>query len=546
MSVITGETGAGKSLIVGAISLLLGERGRSEYVRSGADHAIIEGEFRGDFAGLREIFVAEDIDLEGDTLTLTRELFADGRNRCLINDQRVNLAAFKKIGERICDLHGQHQHQWLLDPDRHLWFLDRFAGCSELHSAYLEQLDRYRKFKESISKLEVAIAASREKQELHQYQLKEIDSVCPVAGEEESLEAERRQLENVARITEHLQNSLAYLENEGGAIALTSETLKQLSTIAVPFPVVTSYISELETVKIGLIELARSFEGHLSSLAEDPQRLEQIGERLAQLYQLKRKYGGSLEAALSHRETLAASLANVDTLELDLADLRKQLAPCTDDLVARAERLQQARANGGKKLASAMRKELGSLGLVKAQFVVDFREHHTGEAIDHNGNVYHLNDCGPQVGQFLFNANVGEELKALDKVASGGEISRVMLALKSLIAGNDRVDLLVFDEIDQGIGGETALLVGRKLKELSKSRQLIVITHLQQIASFSDHHFKAIKSEKGRRTESALLPLNQQERVVELGRMISGGKFGEEERRQVEKLLKEAAQKSFD
>jgi DNA repair protein RecN (Recombination protein N) len=543
MNVITGETGAGKSLVVGAISMLLGERGRSEYVRSGADHAVLEGEFRGDFTRFADILTPEEISIDGAKLLLTRELYADGRSRCLINDQRVNLNAFKKIGERICDLHGQHQHQWLLDPERHLWFLDRYANCIELQAAYLDQLNQYRKLGERISALQKGIAFAREKQDLHRYQVNEINAISPVVGEEERLEIERRQLENIARIKEALQNAAACIEGEGGAIASTSETLKQFSAIREAFPKVEPALVELESIKISFVEMARSCEEYLNVLAEDPERLEQIGERLAQLYQVKRKYGGSIESVLAYRDTVAIDLARSDTQELDLADLRKQLEPCKAELVKSAKRLQMAREAGAKKIASAMRKELGSLGLAKAQFVVDFQDHAAGEVIESEDGVCRLNDSGLMGGRFLFNANVGEELKPLDKIASGGEISRVMLALKSLIAGNDRVDLLVFDEIDSGIGGETALLVGRKLKELSKKQQLIVITHLQQIASFSDQHFKAVKTEKGKRTESELIPLNQNDRIVELGRMISGGKFGEEERRQVEKLLKEAARK---
>ena len=543
LSVITGETGAGKSLIVGAISLLVGERGKTEYVRSGASHAFIEGEFHGDLTELWECLSEEEIEADGSVLTLTRELYADGHSRCLINDQRVNLSTLKKIGEQICDLHGQHQHQWLLDPDRHLWFLDRFGQCNVALGAYTQQLQRFRDLKTRIAWHEKQIAEAKEKQELHQFQLNEINSITPVAGEEETLEAERRQLENVARIREAIQNAIRRLQDDGAAISLTTEALRQLHSIAAPFPPASGLVTELESARIGLSETGRGLEEHLSRLAENPLRLEEIGERLAQIYKLKRKYGGSIEAVLFYRDTITSEVRDIDTAELDLVGFIKQMTLIQKELVDSAQHLQVDREAAAKRLATAMRKELGKLGLPKAQFDVEFGENQAGDLVEHEGRRYHLGESGMMTGQFLFNANVGEELKPLHKVASGGEISRLMLALKSLNAGNDRVDLLVFDEIDVGIGGETALLVGRKLRELSGKQQLIVITHLQQIASFSDHHYKAIKKEKAKRTETEIVPLDQEERVVELGRMISGGTFGEEERRQVEKLLREAGRK---
>jgi DNA repair protein RecN (Recombination protein N) len=543
LSVITGETGAGKSLIVGAISLLVGERGKAEYVRAGASHAFIEGEFLGDFCELAECVADEEIEIDGSRLTLTRELYADGRSRCLINDQRVNLTTLKKLGEQICDLHGQHQHQWLLDADRHLWFLDQFGRCESVHEEYLESLQRNRDLRQKISLLEKQIAETKAKQDLHQFQLNEINSIAPVIGEEEVLEAERKQLENVARIRDGLEAAISRLQDDGAAVALTHEALRQLHSIESAFPAAGTFAKEIESARIGLMESVRGLEEHLARLAENPQRLEEIGERLADVYKLKRKYGGSIEAILAYRDSISSEIKGLDTAELDLADLRKQLVSSQSELAKNAERLQSDREQAAKKLSVAMRKELAKLGLPKAQFDVQFSENAVGEVVESGARRYVCSDVGPMTGQFLFNANIGEELKPLHKVASGGEISRVMLALKSLNAGHDRVDLLVFDEIDAGIGGETALLVGRKLRELADKQQLIVITHLQQIASFSDHHFKAVKKEKAKRTEAEILPLGPEERVKELGRMISGGAFGEEERRQVEKLLREAGRK---
>ncbi len=363
LSVITGETGTGKSLIVGAISLLVGERGRAEYVRAGADHATIEGEFKGDITLLGEALKEEEISLDGDQVVLTRELYTDGRNRCLINDQRVNLSALKKIGDLICDLHGQHQHQWLLDADRHLWFLDRFGQCGHALGLYLESFREYRNVKSRIAALEKQINEAREKQELHQFQINEINSIAPVISEEETLETERRQLENISRIRDGLQNALSCLEDDGAAVSLTSDALKQLHTIAANFPPAGDAVTELESARISLSETARTLEVHLNHLAENPARLEEIGERLAQIYQLKRKYGGSIEAVLMYRDSLSADVKNIDTAALDLRDLNKRIDELRVELIGRALNLQNERESAARKLSAAMRKELVKLGL---------------------------------------------------------------------------------------------------------------------------------------------------------------------------------------
>ena len=544
LTIITGETGAGKSLIVGAINLLMGERASSDYIRSGAEVTAIEGEFRGKVTELNRELAEDDIILAGDSFTITREIHADGKSRSLINDQRVNLTTLKKIGDRICDLHGQHQHQWLLDVDRHLWFLDRFGRTGDTFADYSAALATYRSANSRVDSLKRQIADNREKQELHRFQLNEIDSVALKDGEEDALESERRQLENVARIRTALETAVALIEGESGAAQLSTEILKNLRSISESYPAVADFHKEIESVKISFTEIGRSISQALATLSEDPARLEQIGERLADIYKLKRKYGGSVAAVLEFAERLRAALGSNDTLELELAELTRKIVPLRESLIASAQKLQQERAAAAKKLAKSMKKELSELGLPKADFEVAFTVPTSGEQLNSGSEQLVLADHGPASGEFFFNANAGEDAKPLAQIASGGEISRVMLALKSLIAGNDRVGLLVFDEIDSGIGGETALLVGRKLRQLAAKQQLIVITHLQQIASFADHHLKAIKREVAKRTESELIPLTREEQVVELGRMISGGDFGEVERKAAEKLL--ALAKSFE
>jgi DNA repair protein RecN (Recombination protein N) len=540
LSVITGETGAGKSLLVGAIDLLLGERGRSDVVRSGKARAVIEGEFEGDFSRLNEILSTEDVSISGNLLTITREISADGRSRCLINDQRVSVGMIKQVGESICDLHGQHQHQWLLDTSKHLWFLDRFAGKSGLAARYEREFSGYRDLVERVETVTKEIAANRQLRELQTFQLAEIDDAAVSAVEEEELERERRELENVNRIKERLFDSGNRIEDEGGALESTAAVLKNLTSLTSDFPAAKSIIAELESARISLAEIARQLAEHLSRLAEDPARLEQIGGRLALIYDLKRKYGGTVESVLAYRDQTAAALEKSDSLESELKDLQQEAINTAVELIGTATDLQAARSAAAKKLSAQLQDQLKQLGMPQSQFSVEFYDPPGGIMIQGDSGPVTLFEIGPKAGRFLFSANPGEEPRPLARIASGGEISRVMLALKSLITGNDQVDLLVFDEIDVGIGGKTALLVGKQLKELAGGQQVITITHLQQLAAFADHHYRVVKRRTDGRTESTLEMLGEKDRVAELGRMISGGSFGQEERRQAEKLLAQA------
>lgn len=540
LSVITGETGAGKSLLVGAIDLLLGERGRSDVVRSGKERAVIEGEFEGDFSRLKGVLSAEDVTISGNLLTITREISADGRSRCLINDQRVSVGMIKQVGQSICDLHGQHQHQWLLDTGKHLWFLDRFAGCSDLTARYEREFTGYRELVERVEDVTKEIAANRQLRELHSFQLEEIDKAALSVSEEEELECERRELENVNRIKERLFESQNGIEDEGGALESTAAVLRNLTSLSSDFPAAKAMITELESARISLAEIAQLLAEHLSRLVEDPARLEQIGERLANIYDLKRKYGGSVEAVSAYREQIAQALEKSDNLDGELKDLESKVKNSATALIKTAVELQQARAAAAEKLSGKMQAQLKQLGMPRSQFRVEFYDSPGGTVVKGDSGPVTLSEVGPMAGRFLFSANPGEEPRPLARIASGGEISRVMLALKSLISGNDQVDLLVFDEIDGGIGGKTALLVGKQLKELAGSQQVITITHLQQLAAFADHHYRVVKRRADGRTESMLEVLGEKERVAELGRMISGGSLGQEERQQAEKLLAQA------
>lgn len=537
LTVVTGETGAGKSLLLGAFTLLIGERASSDLVRSGRKRALIEAHFGGDLSPLQSLLESQDIDFEPQQLVLTREIGADGKSRCLVNDQRVNLSMLRDLGQRLCDLHGQHQHQWLLDPNRHLWFLDRFGGCDPAAGKYRDLFENYSKTQSRIAKLEQEIAAARERHELYSYQLAEIEAAGLKPDEEEVLEAEQRQLENVARIKQALFDSCERLETESGALTGLSEIERELRGVATSFKPAEQLRAELESARITLTELNRSLAEEASRLEENPARLEEVTDRLNLIHDLKRKYGGTLRSLEEHHQQIKSALAAGEQASTEVEELQEKRSADATALVAAAGQLQHKREQAAKKLTKQMVKLLGELGMPDSGFEVEFRDCDGGLSVVTEKTEMQLTEAGPEQVQFLFSANPGEPVKPLAKIASGGEISRVMLALKSLIAGGDQVDLLLFDEIDSGIGGATANLVGKHLKQLARDHQVIAITHLQQIAAYADHHYRAAKQQEAGRSESFLEKLDQEQRLVELGRMISGGRFGEEEKRQAEKLL---------
>ncbi len=543
LTVVTGETGAGKSLLLGAFTLLLGDRASSEYIRSGSRRATIEAQFSGDLSRLRQVFADEDLEFDPAQLILTREINVDGRSRCLVNDQRANLSVMRQLGRELCDLHGQHQHQWLLEPARHLWFLDQFAGCDDMRQHYARQFAHYRRTRLRVGELEQQLAAEQERRELYSFQLAELDEANVGNAEEEQLELESRELENVNRIKQALHNSAERLDSEVGLLNALAEIKQDLESVAGLSRPVSPLLGELETARVTLAELNRSLSEQASRLEENPRRLEELAERLSDIYNLKRKYGGTVESLHQYHEEISSFLEAGDSTTGELEQLRIDLQGQAENLLKIAGDLQSAREKGGRKLRKQIGKVLLELGMPEAGFEVEFSEPEGGELIAAGGEERRLAEQGLRQAQFIFSANPGEPAKPLARIASGGEISRVMLALKSLIAGRDQVDVLLFDEIDTGIGGATATLVGKKLQQLAADHQVIVVTHLQQIAACANHHFRAAKEQAQGRSQSILKKLDHEERLVELGRMISGGGFGEEEKRQAEKLLSASREK---
>ncbi len=539
LNIITGETGAGKSILIDALSLLLGERASADVVRKGAEKAIVEGKF--DAAGMPKIqSLLKDNDIEpSEEMIVRREISAKGQSRCFINDSPVPLALLKEAGDVLVDLHGQHDHQALLRPETHIDFLDDFGGDERLLSDYRQS---YKKLSDLFSRkhdLREQEHRLKEKKDLYEFQMKEIDSVNPQLGEEETLESELKLLENAEKLFE-LTSQLSQLLYEGEPSVHDNLVLawKQIETLREIDSVFANASGEAKSAEIIVEELSKFIHSYNAKIEFNPEKLEQIRERLGQLSLLKKKYGGTLESLLEHRLKIGNEFSLAENFEKELAAIESAISEERKVCSALAQQLTDKRRGTAKKIEKSIIASLADLGITNAKFSASISNVPLSAGAN-NGNaaadtfVKIGKDCfeatvkGIDVVEFFISTNVGEDVKPLAKVASGGEISRVMLALKSALAASDKVPLLIFDEIDVGVSGRLGQAVGLSLKKLAALHQVIAITHLPQIAGLADTHFAVEKIEDGKRTTTRLRRLDVEERVHEVAKLMSGEKVTE-------------------
>jgi DNA repair protein RecN (Recombination protein N) len=531
LNIITGETGAGKSIIIDALSLVLGERADTEVVRRGAEKSIVEAMFG--VTGnkkLKALFEENELDWR-EELILRREVSVKGQSRCFVNDSPTTLALLKEIGNLLVDLHGQHEHQSLLRTETHVDLLDEFGGLNGLQDEFSEAYQRASRTRDELESLRAREQQLREKRELYEFQIKEIDTIGPQAGEEATLGQELKMLENAEILFETTSRLYGALYEGDAAVheqlVLTRNALENLAAIDPSFEEAKKECASAVAV-VG--ELAKFVRQYNSRIEFNPERLERIRERLGQLTLLKKKYGGSIEAVLAHRERISNEVALVDNFESKIKQLEQQLEQERIAASNIAQRLSVKRQEVAKKIDKSIVDVLKELGIPNSQFQTNIL--HRESSVDNNGfakvgkKLYETTPKGIDFVEFYISTNAGEEPKPLSKVASGGEISRIMLALKTILAKSDRLPLLIFDEIDVGVSGRIAQTVGRSLKNLSEYHQVIAITHLPQIAALADTHFIVEKNEDGeaadRRTFTNMRKLNLDERVREVASLMSG------------------------
>lgn len=532
-TVITGETGAGKSILIDAFNLVLGERTTPDVVRRGSEKAYVEATIDISKLKLKEFFNQHEIEFTNE-LILRREISSKGQSRSFINDSPVSLSVLKEIGDLLVDLHGQHDHQILLNAGSHLSFLDSFSGTEDVLQKYLESYRELSKLNSEKKELQLKQFELTEKKNLYEFQLKEISTVNPILNEEDELNGELNIYSNAEKlhdITEKI-NALLY-SNEESASVLIHKALKQIENLSQIDLKVAEEFKELENVYAIVNELAAIAKKYQDKLNYSPSRLEEIRERLGALSLLRKKYMKSTPELIEYSDKIKKELNLLENFEEELNVISEKIESARSKVKINAEKLSGERITASKKIEKLVCSLVGDLGIMNCKFLVKniFQEFETppenGMYIINNKKIINIKPTGIDNVEFYISTNLGEEPKALNKVASGGEISRIMLALKSVLAKGDNVPILIFDEIDVGVSGRIAEAVGKKLKELSKSHQIIAITHLPQIASLANNHFVVEKASDKFSTTSNIKKINNEERIVEIAKLMSGEKISQ-------------------
>ena len=525
----TGETGAGKSIIIDAVEMLLGGRADSAVVRTGAEGAIVEGTFKLDAPTLERLLPLlerEGLLDEPGYLTLGREIRREGRNTHRVNGRSVNLGLLRELGEGLVDVHGQSEHLSLLRVREHLNLLDRFAQLEEARTAFSEAFTALKRIRDELEQIRQGERDAARRTELLTFQLNEITAAAPRVGEEAELLEERNRLANAEQLAILAeQGSVALDEGPAGvpsAADLLGQAADALAGLAKIDPSMAGAEGEAQALVEQAGDLGKRLRVYRDEIEFNPRRLEQVEERVDLIRSLKRKYGGSLEAVLAQAETARRELESITHAEERIAVLQVEESRLLEQLSAHGRKLSQSRRQAAEQLAKGIEDELGDLHMEGARFGVDIRWEDTPGGLQLGDRQLAFDASGVDQVEFLVAPNPGEGLKPLAKIASGGETSRLMLGLKGVLARADETPTLIFDEIDQGIGGRVGAIVGRKLWGLGRDHQVLCVTHLPQLAAYSDQHFRVEKQIDGGRTVTRVRRLDGQERVPELAQMLGG------------------------
>ncbi len=545
LTVLTGETGAGKSIIIDAVSNLLGGRADAESIRAGTDGARIEGMFVLSPALRQELqpFLQEHgLDDGGDALILTREINRTGRNVCRVNGRVVTLAVFSQIGQHLVDIHGQGEHLSLLRVKEHLNILDRYGGLQQQRAAVTEGVFTLRSVRQELAALRSDERELARRVDLLEYQVREIEDAQLEPGEEQKLLAERKLLLNAERLSKLAGAVFQKLggdsEEQRTVADVLGDVLRDLAELEKLDPQVAPQRQVVEEASYQLDDLARTLRSYRDGVEFNPLRLQTVDDRLDLIHNLKRKYGNSISEVLQFAREAAQELHNITHHEERMAELEGEEARWIVEVGAQAAALSAARREAAARLASAVEQELDDLNMEQAQFVVDVRWKEADDGLVVDDKRYAFDLSGVDRVQFLISPNVGEPPKPLAKIASGGETSRLMLALKAVLTSADQVPTLIFDEIDQGIGGRAGGIVGRKLWGLTPTHQVLCVTHLPQLASYGNAHFSVSKLESEGRTVTRVDVLDEASRVDELAAML-GGPPGQARQRSAQEMYEE-------
>ncbi len=545
LNIITGETGAGKSIIVRAISQLCGERGSPDLVRRGANKAIIEAFVRLSDIKHLDRLIENDIIEEGpkDTFILRKEIYLNGASRVFINDSPITLTRLSEISSLFVDLHGQHQHQRLLYPENHLKYLDEFAGLNTLAGQFKSLLHTYRRTWEEYERLKEEQLQAFQRQDMYRYQYDELEKAQLRAGELEELQAEEKKLSNLENIHRYGQELTTKLYNDdinaSGLLAKAEEDLRYLASFDEQFK---AFENTLSQARESIEEIGRFMEAYLTELQYDPERMEYLQRRIGQLEFLLKKYQKiNIEELIDLHKEISEQLGHIDRFDEKIEEKKQQLDRYRQELIKVGKELSQKRRESALQLQDKISEVLNEIGMPQAVLRVDcmYTEKEGSEFIL-DGHAVQPIERGFDRVVFQVASNTGESFKPLQKIASGGEISRIMLALKSVLAQSDSIPTLVFDEIDAGVSGKIAQIVGRKLAVLATSHQILCITHLPQIASFATTHYRVEKRIEEKRTIVDIKELSEEEHVEEIAVLLGGKTISEQARENARHLISES------
>lgn len=538
LNVFTGETGAGKSIVVDALNLALGERASADLIRTGCLEAVVEAAFELNGRGTADVTAllsGQGIEMNpGEDLIVRRVLSSAGKNKVYINGSLANLATLSALGASLADIHGQHEHQSLLSLERQMEMLDSFGGLGSLRDAFSHAYQRLQEVRKELGELEAGERDRAHREDMLRFQKNEVEAAMLKPGEDAELANEQKLLANserIAGLSRAADEALYSADNS--VLAGLKKAITGIKEIAAIDNRLAPALELCEAGRAQIEEVAREVSAYADRVEFDPDRLEQIGDRLDLIQKLKKKYGNTIEEVIEFGAKASAGLERMERSTEEIERLKKEIQAVQSGLTASAQELTKKRAAAARELEKKIETELSHLGMTKTTFIVKITQEPGDDTLD----GHKLGPRGADRVEFLISPNPGEDPKSLVKIASGGELSRIMLALKTILVEGDNIPTLVFDEVDAGIGGAVAEEVGKKLKRIAVKRQVFCITHLPQIASMATSHYGVSKSVKKERTSTEVRLLEKKERADEIARMLGGKTITETTLRHAEEMI---------
>ncbi len=524
-NILTGETGAGKSIVIDAICAILGERAYRDMIRTGTDKASVRAVFTDvpKYPWFEENGVPYDIET-----VIARDVFLDGKNICRVNGTLVSVSILHKLGIQLINIHGQHDSAALFDEDNHLQYLDDFSQNASLKAAYLGKYQVLADLKKQIQRLQIDESEKLRRMETLHYQIEEISKAKLQSGEDEALESRRKVLQNAEKLSDGIHTSVECLygsDDSDGAASLLAQAERELGRLSRYTDAYTPLHDKVADLMYQVQDVAEELRDARDDLSYSADELEQIESRLDVIHRLRKKYGTTCEDILAYLEKATQELDEMEFADDHLARLQLKCDKAEKEAQAAALSLRESRQAGAEILSGQIREELAQLDMPKVQFACQFRQCELG-----------VN--GADAVAFYMSANVGEALKPMNKVASGGELARIMLAMKNVLAQQDKVQTLIFDEVDTGVSGRAAQKVAQKLKSVAANKQVLCVTHLPQLAAMGDTHLLIAKQERQGRTYTTVTPLDFEGRKLELARIIGGATITETTLKSAEEMLR--------